>query len=216
MTRTLTVAALSGLAVIALSLPILFLVHRAFQLGNPPIDGVIVLGSSVILCFVLAAAIGTVLGNSQTNSLLAALLGLALGSTTCFVVAPIYAGMVVDGVTRDATGMIWSERDSIESAARGITSTHGAQTWNAVREGRLQEQLAQYRKQAEEANTPEGRAAASQKATELATQAALIGKTKAIALLKAGVARALAFTLLLWALLGSPIVAAVSCSKAKR
>jgi hypothetical protein len=216
MTRPLTVAAFSGLAVIALSLPILFLVHRAFGLGNPPIDGVLVLGGAVIICFALAAAIGTALGNSQASSPLAALLGLVLGGATCLLVAPIYAGMVVDGLTRDATGLVWQERGHIEEAARTIGSTHGSQTWNVMREGRLQEQLAEYQKQAQEANTPEGRAAASKKVSELASQAALIGKTKAIALIKAGVARTLAFTLLLWALVGSPIVAAWSCSKAKR
>jgi hypothetical protein len=209
LTRAITMAAFCGLGVLVVALPLLVLVHRAFQLGNPPLDGVLVLGGSVVLCFVLAGVMGHFMGTSGNRPALAALLGLLLGITNGFLVAPIYAGMVVDGLTRDATGLVWSERQGIESAVRGVASTHGTQAWNAMREGRLQQQLGEYRKQAAEATTSEGRAAALNKANELGAQMALIAKTKGIALLKMGIARALAFTLLLWAVVGSPIMAGV-------
>jgi hypothetical protein len=216
LSRAITMAAFYGLGVLVIALPLLFLVHRAFQLGNPPLEGVVVLGGSVVFCFVLAGAIGHSVGSGGGNPALAALLGLLLGIANGVVVAPLYAGMVVDGLTRDATGMVWSEREGIESAVRGVASNQGAQAWNAVREGRLQQQLDEYKKQAAAATTPEGRAAALKKANELGAQTALIAKTKGIALLKMGIARTLAFALLLWAVVGSPIVAAISCKGARR
>ncbi|RYG56138.1 hypothetical protein EON80_29725, partial [bacterium] len=116
--RNVPLAAIGGLVAVVVSLPLLLLVHRSLGLGNPPVSGLLLLGGTVVVCFALAAAIGASLGAARGNALVAALLGLVLGVAACFLVAPFYAGLVVEGLTRDATGLVLNERGRFESAAR--------------------------------------------------------------------------------------------------
>lgn len=214
--RSVLMAIIYALIAIVISLPILFLVHRSFDLGNPPVTGLILLGGTVVVSFALAGAIGASIGKARGNAFVAAVLGLIVGGAACFLVAPFYGGLVVEGLSRDATGLVLSERGRIEDAVRSAATTRGKEVFDSAREGRLQEQLSNYQKQAKEATTPEARNAAAQRASEIGAQLATQGKTKGVALLKSGAARTSAFVLLLWALVGPPLVAALSCQQAKR
>lgn len=205
-------AVLVGVAAVVVSLPILFLVHRALGLGNPPITGLVILGGTVVICFALGGGVGASIGAARGNSLIAALLGLVIGGAACFIVAPFYGSLVVEGLSRDATGLVLSERSRFENAAKNA----GSDTLAAAREGRLREQLAQYKEQAAKATTPEARANAAERARELGSQLATEGKTKGLALLKSGAARASSFSLLLWAIVVTPLVAAFACRQARR
>ncbi|RYX83896.1 hypothetical protein EON83_12200 [bacterium] len=214
--RSVLMAVIYGLVAVVVSLPVLFWAHSSLGLGNPPVTGLLLLGGTVVISFALAGAIGASMGRARGNAFVAALLGLIVGGAACFIVAPFYGGLVVEGVSRDATGLVLSERGRIEDAVRGAATTRGKEAFDSAREGRLQEQLSDYQKQAKEATTPQARSLAAQRARELATQLASQGKTKGVALIKSGAARTSAFALLLWALVGPPFVAALSCRQAKR
>lgn len=211
-------AALFGILAVAISLPILWIIHGAFGLGNPPLTGILVLGGTVVLSFALAGVLGAYIGSNRGNPLVAALLGLALGITACAVAAPLYGSMVAEGLARDAAGLTLglNPDQSLEGAAKDFALGQAGEAFQAAREGRLRERISDLQKQARDATTPAAREGAENKALELKNQLVNQGKTKGVELLKSGAARSSAFALLMWALVGSPLVAALAARGAKR
>ncbi|RYX83014.1 hypothetical protein EON83_16575 [bacterium] len=207
---------LIGLLLVLISLPGLFALHRILGLGNPPATGLILLGGTVALSLVAANMAGIYLAKSRTSPFLAALLGLAIGIGSCVIAAPFYGGIVMDGLTNDAMGMAWNERDKIIDGAKGAMSSDtmnsASKTFSAMREGRLREELSRLQEKASNATTPQARQSAAAQAKIVAAQLAPRG----IELLKLSAARLSAFALLLWAILAPPIGAAVECRRAQR
>lgn len=209
-------AAVFGVLAVTISFPLLWALHRAFALGPLALTGVIVLGGTVVVCFALAGMIGAATGSARGNAWIAALLSLVMAITVCAVAAPFYGSLVVEGITRDATGLLSGERQQVQDATVQAVQNGARSTWQATREGRLREQLAKYQQQAQNATTPEARAEASKRASELAVQVASLAKTKGVALLKAGTARVSSFAFLIWPLVGCPLLAALACRNTKR
>lgn len=85
---------LLGALAVLVSLPLLWILHRSFGLGNPPLSGIVVLGLAVVASFALAGAVGVAVGQARGKGLVAALLGLLLGATVTAIAAPVYASMV--------------------------------------------------------------------------------------------------------------------------
>lgn len=214
--RSLTPAIVRGLLVglllVLISLPGLFALHGALGLGSPPVSGLVLLGGAVALALVIANVAGVFMGESRSNPLLAAVVGLVIGGATCAVAAPLYGGMVVDGLTHDAMGLAWGERERIVAGARDAVSSGASGTVGAVREGRAREELARLQEQAKNATTAQGRQNAAQQAKAVAAQLTPRG----IALLKSSAARLSAFALLLWALVAPPLGAAFECRRMRR
>ena len=207
---------LIGLVLVLISLPVLFALHGALRLGNPPISGLILLGGTVALSLALGNAAGAFVGESRGNPLVAALVGFGIGVCVCAVAAPLYGGLVVDGLQRDATDLVWGERGRLTDAARdAVQNTAFSSAGDAVqaaREGRLREEAARLQEKAKNATTPEARQNAAQKAKELAAELS----PKGIAVLKSGAAKLSAFALLLWALVAPPLGAAWECKRVRR
>lgn len=197
-----------GALLVALSLPLLLLVHRSFGLGNPPLAGLLVLGVAVVLSFAGAGIIGALVGAARGNALLAALLGLGLGGVVSATAAPFYASMVVDSLTHEALGLVWNERDRItgglSSAAQNALTQGVGKTFDAARQGRLREQLGAFQQQAETATTPQARQVALQRAKSTALELAALGRERGVTFVKSGVARLSAFALLFWTVAGAP------------
>ena len=206
-----------GMALVVVSLPILLVVHRALNLGNPPLFGLSILALSVIVSMALAGAIGAGVGGARGNGIVAALLGLGLGIVVCAIVAPLYGGLIIDNLTRQATGAVAGTvlGQDPETFARERALGAGREALSAARQGRLRAELAKLQDQAKNAVTEQGRQQALQKAKAVAGELALTSKDKGIALLKSGVAQLSAFALLVWALIGPPVGAAWECNKAK-
>ncbi len=203
--------ALIGLALVVISLPLLFLLHRTFSLGNPPVFGLIVLALTV------SVAIGLGIGKARGNWIVAALLGLGVGIAACTVVAPLYGGLILDSLTRQATGAVagtvlgQDPQQFARERAKGVATD----AVTAAREGRLREEIARLQAQAKNAVTPQTRAQIEQKIKDASAQLVATGKDKSISLVKSGAAQLSAFSLLIWALIGPPIGAAWECRKAK-
>lgn len=192
---------LIGALLVLVSLPLLWILHGAFKLGSPPLSGIIVLGGAVVISLAAAGISGTAIGESRGNAGIAALVGFVLGIVMVSISAPLYGSMVVDGLTHDATGMVWNEREKIIGAAREVN---------------LREQLASLQRQAQQATDPQTRNAALARAKAIASQLAAQGGTRGLILLKSGIARSTALSLLFWAIIGPPLAAAFEASRAKR
>ena len=209
--------ALIGLALVVISLPLLFLLHRTFSLGNPPIFGLIVLALTVIVAMAIAGGVGIGVGTGRGNWVVAALLGLGVGIAACTLVAPLYGGLIVDSLTRQATGAIagtvlgQDPQDFARERAQGVATD----AVTAAREGRLREEISRLQDQAKNAVTPQARAQIQQKIKDASARLVTTGKDKSISLVKSGAAQLSAFSLLIWALLGPPIGAAWECRKVK-
>lgn len=207
---------LIGFVLVLISLPGLFALHGALGLGSPPISGLLVLGAAVALTIALANIAGVLIGESRGKPIIAALVGFGIGVVACLVAAPAYGGMVVDGLTHDATSLVWNERGRITQAARDALQNRavsGAQdAVSAAREGRVREELTRLEEQAKNATTPTARENATAQAKNLASQLTPHG----IALLKSGAARLSAFALLLWAIVAPPLGAAFECRRVRR
>lgn len=199
---------LIGFLLVLISLPGLFALHGALKLGSPPVSGLILLGATVAFALALANGAGALVGEAKGNPLVAALVGLGIGLTACFVAAPFYGGLVVEGLQRDATNLVWNERGRITGAARDAAGN----TVQAAREGRLREELARLQDQAKNATTPQARKNATEGAKNIALQLA----PKGLAVVKSGAAKLSAFGLLLWALVAPPLGAAFECRRARR
>ena len=204
--------ALIGLALVVVSLPLLFLLHRFFKLGNPPVFGLVVLALTVVIAMGMAGAIGVAVGRARGNWIVAALLGLGVGIAACTLVAPLYGGLILDNLTRQAAGAVIGLDVSPEEFARERATGVATDALTAAREGRLREELARLREQAKNA-TPQTRAQIQEKIKEVSAQLVQTGKDKSVSLIKSGAAQLSAFALLVWALLGPPIGAAWECRK---
>lgn len=205
------------MALVVVSLPVLFLAHNAMGLGKPPVFGLIVLALTVVISMALAGAIGAAVAKSGGNLVVAGVLGLVLGLVVCTIVAPLYGGIILDNLTRQATGAVAGTvlGQDPETFAREKALDAGQQTFDAAREGRLREELDNLRAQARNAATPTARKQASQRAQEIVKELAANGKETGVSLLKSGVAQLSAFALLVWALVGPPLGAAWECRKAR-
>lgn len=207
---------LLGALAVLVSLPLLWILHRSFGLGNPPLSGIVVLGLAVVASFALAGAVGVAVGQARGKGLVAALLGLLLGATVTAIAAPVYASMVAEGLAHDAMGAVWSERDKLTGGATQELSNRAQDTLSAAREGRLREQLGQLPEEAKSATTPAARDAALEKARGITSQLLPMGRDKGVELFKSGVARLSAFALLFWAIIGPPLAAAFESRRARR
>lgn len=206
------------MALVAVSLPVLFLAHRMMDLGKPPIIGLVVLALSVVISMAIAGAIGAAVAKANGNLIVAALLGLGVGFLVCTVVAPVYGGLIIDNITRQATVAVAGTviGQDPETFAREKALDVGKQTLTAAREGRLRAELDNLRVQAQNATTPAARAQASERAQAIVKELAANGKETGVSLLKSGVAQLSAFSLLVWALVGPPLGAAWECRRSKR
>ncbi len=207
---------LLGTLAVLISLPLLWILHRSFGLGNPPLSGIVVLGLAVVASFALAGAVGVAVGQARGKGLVAALLGLLLGATVTAIAAPVYASMVVEGLAHDAMGAVWSERDKLTGGATEALTDRAQDTLSAAREGRLREQLSEFQREAQSATTPQARQSALEKASGIVAQLPAIGRDKTVSFVKSGVARLTAFALLFWAILGPPFAAAFESRRARR
>ena len=205
-----------GALAVGVSLPFLWILHRSFGLGSPPIGGIVVLGGAVVAAFAGAGALGAAMGQARGQAIVAALLGLLLGATITAVAAPLYASMVADDLASDALKMAWRERDTLSGGASEELSSRAQKTLSAAREGRLREQLGEFQAEAKGATTPAARDLALQKARAVASQLLPMGRAKGVELVKSGVARSSAFALLFWAIIGSPLAAAFEARRARR
>ena len=210
--------AMIGMALVVLSLPVLFLAHNALGLGKPPVFGLVVLALTVVIAMAIAGAIGAAVAQARGNLVVAGVLGLVLGLVTCTVVAPLYGGIILDNLTREATVAVGGTvlGQDPETFAREKALDAGQQTLNAAREGRLREELDNLRAQARNAATPTARKQAAERAQQIVKELAANGKATGVSLLKSGVAQLSAFTLLVWALVGPPLGAAWECRRAQR
>ena len=210
--------AMIGMALVVVSLPILFLAHSALGLGKPPVFGLVVLALTVVISMALAGAIGAAVARAKGNLVVAGVLGLVLGLVVCSVVAPLYGGLILDNLTREATVAVGGTvlGTDPETFAREKALEGAGKTLTAAREGRLRAELDNLRDKARNAATPTARRQAAQRAQQIVKELAASGKDTGVSLLKSGVAQLSAFTLLVWALVGPPLGAAWECRRARR
>ena len=206
------------MALVVVSLPVLFLAHNAMGLGQPPLPGLILLALTVVISMAIAGAIGAGVAKAKGDLVVAGVLGLVLGFLVCTVVAPIYGGMIIDNLTRQATSQVAGTvlGQDPETFAREKALDAGQRTFDAARAGRLREELDNLRAQARDAATPQARRQAADRARQIVKQLAGNGQATGVSLLKSGVAQLSAFTLLVWALVGPPLGAAWECRRARR
>lgn len=207
--------ALIGLALVVVSLPVLFLLHRTLKLGNPPVFGLIVLAVTVVVAMAIGGAVGVGVGSARGNWIVAALLGLGVGIAACTLVAPLYGGLILDNLTREATGAVLGLEGTPEEFARERAKGVATDALTAAREGRLRQELGRLQEQAKSAVTPAAREQIQEKIKEVSRQLVQNGKDKGVSLIKSGAAQLSAFALLIWALFGPPIGAAWECRKAR-
>ena len=113
-------ATLVALLAVLVSLPLLFWLHSHFELGAPPISGIVLLALGVICACAGASFLGwgiaRVMGR-RASGVLAALAGFVWGVMITFSVASFYGGMVVDEATHTATMSAIANRDRIAQSA---------------------------------------------------------------------------------------------------
>lgn len=206
------------MALVVVSLPVLFLAHRMMDLGKPPVLGLVILALTVVIAMGIAGAVGAAVAKSNGNLVVAGVLGLVLGLVICTVVAPLYGGLILDNLTREATIAVGGTvlGTDPETFAREKAIGAGKEAFSAAREGHLREELDTLRAQAQNAATPTARKQASERAQQIVKELAAGGKETGVSLLKSGVAQLSAFTLLVWALVGPPLGAAWECRKATK
>ncbi len=190
LTAQLTVAvvrqAAFGLIVLLAAMPLLNALHARFGLGAPPASAVLLMGGSVLACFVGAALIGVLCGldlkaGRGTRAVVAAAMSVGWSGLVCSVVIPFYGSTIIDHVTEEATTTAFRER--------GALLDRGGDAVDGVRAGR-------------------GGQVARATAGEALDRAEEVGKS--------GLARLPALSLLFWTLIGPPIGAAFEASRAKR
>lgn len=201
-----------GTLLVLVSLPFLWILHRTFGLGNPPLSGIITLGGAVILTFAGAGAIGASVGASHGNAVLAGVLSLLLGGFISTGAAPLYGSIIVDDLTREGARMVWDERDRLTGGARDALTSRAGDTFDAARQGKLREQLSNLQDEAKNATSLQARDSALQKANGVARQLVLLSQ----GILKSGVARSSAFALLFWTILGAPLAGIFEAKRARR
>lgn len=205
-----------GALLVLVSLPFLWILHRTFGLGSPPISGILTLGIAVVLAFAGAGAIGASVGEARGNALVAGGLSLLLGAVISAGAAPLYGSMIVNGITDEAARIAWDERDRITGGASNALTSRAGETWDAARQGRLRDQLSKLQDEAKNAVSPAARDSALEKAKGIAGELASLGKEKGVGLFKSGVARSSAFALLMWTIFGAPLAAIFEARRARR
>ncbi len=113
-------AMLVALLAVLVSLPLLFWLHARFELGAPPIKGIVVLTLGVMSACIGASLLGwgiARLMGRHASGVLAALVGFVWGVTITFSVAPLYGGMIIDEATHEATMTALANRDRIAQSA---------------------------------------------------------------------------------------------------
>lgn len=109
-----------GMLIVVVSLPLLWALHGAFGLGNPPLSGVLLLGGSVVAAFAGGGVIGYLLGAGGRNTgsvPLAALCGLLWGGSVCALAVPFYGQMIVEHLMHEGTSLAWRERGRVVERA---------------------------------------------------------------------------------------------------
>lgn len=175
-----------GVAVLLLAMPLLNSLHAHFGLGPPPASALILIGGSVVTCFVGAGVIGVVCGmdvkaGRGVRAMLAAALSVGWSGLVCSVVIPFYGSTIVDHLTGEATATAFRERGALLGRAQDA--------YGGVREGR-----------------------GGQVARETAGEA--FDRAKELA--RSGAARLPAMSLLFWTLIGPPLGAAFEAARARR
>ena len=180
--------ALFALFLTAISLPLVQAIHRHFGLGAPPLWGLVLLSATLLLGFVGAACIGTFVGQSST-------FGHRTGRKT--VIAALLAslwGLVLLGAAvpfyaSTVVEHLTNSSTSIIWQERDQIWTRGRDAWQQFNQG---------------------------KGEEVARQAAqeTLNKSKSVAY--TGLASLPALGILLWVLIGAPIIGAWECRRASR
>ncbi len=121
-----------GLTAVALSLPLLWTLHRRVGVDAPSTGSVLLLGASVVVAFVgggvLGAALhefgrGTKFGRNRAGGWIAASGGLIVGVFFCIAVASIYGQSIVEGMADEGASMAWSQRDALLHQTRATAAT---------------------------------------------------------------------------------------------
>jgi len=113
-------AAIVSLVAVLVSLPLLFWIHGHFELGKPPINGIVMLSLGVMGACMGASFLGWGLGRlmrRRASGTLAALGGFVWGVAITFSVASFYGGMIADEATRGAAMAAVANRDRITQSA---------------------------------------------------------------------------------------------------
>ncbi len=134
-------AAIVALLAILVSLPLLFWLHSHFQLGKPPLNGIVVLSLGVMAACMGAALLGwglARLGGKRASGTLAALAGFVWGVALTFSLASFYGGMIAEDATRDAAVTALANRDRIaQTASETIEQARSGHASKAAVDGAL-------------------------------------------------------------------------------
>ena len=95
-------AAVIGIVLIGVSLPVVFAVHSHFELGTPPSSGLWTICLGIIGTFIGAAWIGLGIGCSRASGTLAAFGGWVWGVALALALASSYGKVVSNSALRDA------------------------------------------------------------------------------------------------------------------
>lgn len=123
-----------GVVAVALSLPLLWTLHRRIGVDAPSTTSVLLLGASVIVAFVGGGLLGVVvrelgrgnkLARSRAGGWVAAGAGLLFGLVFCVAVASFYGQSIVENAADDRLTMIWQQRAALLQQTRA-TATGGA------------------------------------------------------------------------------------------
>jgi hypothetical protein len=112
--------AIVALLAVLVSLPLLFWIHSHFDLGKPPVSGIVLLSLGVMGACIGAAFLGWGIGRlmgRRASGTLAALAGFVWGAMITFSVASFYSGMITDEATRGAAMTALANRDRIAQSA---------------------------------------------------------------------------------------------------
>ena len=96
-----------GSVAVAVTWPAMLAVHRAFHVGMPPVNALLLLGASVLVSFSVGGLIGAGLAQKVRPGRwlrpAAALLGLVWGLALCSLVLPWYTDQVMEQLTDSGT-----------------------------------------------------------------------------------------------------------------
>lgn len=175
-----------GVLVLVLAMPLLNALHARFHLGAPPTSALILIGGSVLACFIGAGLIGVACGagvqsGRGASAVLAWVLSLGWSLLVCSVVIPFYGSTIVDHMTQEAAATALRERGALLGRA--------GDAYSGVREGR-----------------------AGQVARETGGEVLSRGGE----MLKKGAERLPALSLLFWTLIGPPLGAAFEAARVRK
>ena len=128
-----------GVLVLFLAIPLLNVLHNAlrerFGLGPPPASALIMMGVSVLVCFIGAGLIGVLCGGAMRGrgvaALVAALGALVWSGLVCSLVVPMYASSIAEGAATEAALSGVSDPRALYGRARDAVG--------GVREGRAED-----------------------------------------------------------------------------